>query len=75
MKTFSVKRVIDGKEFLRDEDRIIAENFEDAELMLHQGVENGHFDSSCEINGDVTEEIPVSDDELLDIIIYKNKQK
>lgn len=75
MKTFSVKRSIGCKEFLLDEDRILAEDLADAEVKLKQGVENGRFDSSCEINGKLIEEIPVSDDELLDIMIYKNNQQ
>lgn len=37
MALFAVKREIDGKSFLKDEDRIIADNWEAAEIIIMQG--------------------------------------
>lgn len=69
MKIFTVKRTINGKLFLKDEDRICARGWISAYIKLLIGITTGQFDPSCKIDGILIEEIPVSDDEMLDIMI------
>lgn len=75
MKIFTVKRTINGKLFLKDEDRICAKGWLSAYIKLLIGIITGRFDSSCKIDGMLIEEIPVSDDEMLDIMIDNKLNK
>jgi len=62
---FTVKRKIGNKSYLKDEDRITANSWEEAERLVPDG---------CVINGQLIGEIPVTTDELLDIMIdHANK--
>ena len=73
MKTFTVKRIINGKLFLKDEDQIYTKNWIFAQIKLLTGIMTGRFDFTCRINGVLVEEISISDDEMLDIMNAKNK--
>ena len=75
MKIFTVKRIINGKLFLKDEDRISANSWLFAHIKLLIGKIKGQFDSSCKIHGVLDEEIHISDDEMLDIMIDNNLNK
>lgn len=75
MALFAVKREIDGKFFLKDEDRIIADNWEAAEVTLMQGIASGRFDETCVLDGEIVYEEEISDDTMLDIMIKNNQHK
>ena len=75
MALFAVKREIDGKFFLKDEDRIIADNWEAAEVILMQGIASGRFDETCVLDGEIVYEEEISDDTMLDIMIKNNQHK
>lgn len=62
IKTFTVKRLIGNKQYLRDEDRIHAANWQEAECLLEFGRRYGRYDSTCEIGGILVEEIEVPDE-------------
>ncbi|MBB4043832.1 hypothetical protein GGR06_001618 [Bacteroides reticulotermitis] len=70
---FSVKRIINGKPYLRDEDRMIASSWDEAESKLTIGVTAGRYDSTCSIEGILIEDIGVSDS-FLEEIRYKRSQ-
>lgn len=70
---FSVKRIINGKPYLRDEDRMIAGSWAEAEYLLEFGRRYGRYDSTCEIEGILIEDIGVSDS-FLEEIRYKRSQ-
>ena len=71
--TFAVERTIDGIRFLKDEDYIEAESWNDAKLELLKGILSGRFDRTCKVIGLIIGEIEISTDEMLDIIIAKRK--
>lgn len=75
MKIFTVKRIVNGKLFLKDEDRVSANNWLFAYIKLLIGIIKGRFNSSCKIHGVLDEEIHISDDEMLDIMIDNNLNK
>lgn len=62
IQTFTVKRMIGGKQYHRDEDRIHAESWAEAEYLLEFGRHYGMYDSTCEIVGILVEEVEVPDD-------------
>lgn len=68
MNVYSVKRKIDGLTFCKDEDRVSAETWADAETELFLGKASGRFDDTCYIDGEIIYEEWISDDSLLDII-------
>ena len=70
---FSVKRIINGKPFLRDEDRMIAGSWGEAESKLLLGIMAGRYDSTCSIEGILIEDIGVSDS-FLEEIRYRRSQ-
>lgn len=72
MKTFTVKREIEGKSFLKDEDRIVAHNWEEATSKLIHGILCGRYDNTCVLNGILVYEEEVPDDLMLDIMIKNN---
>lgn len=61
MKTFTVKRIINGVSFLKDQDRIKAKDFLTAQIILNQGILYGFYDKTCEINGVLIEEEEVEE--------------
>ncbi|MFC4676172.1 hypothetical protein [Dysgonomonas termitidis] len=69
MKIYTVKRRRNGLSFLLDEDRIKARSWIYAEIKLFIGKLTGRYDASCHIDGMLVEEIPVSVDNMLDIMI------
>ena len=75
MALFAVKREIYGKFFLKDEDRIIADNWEAAEVTLMQGIASGRLDETCVLDGEIVYEEEISDDTMLDIMIKNNQHK
>ena len=62
---YTVKRIINDLHYLRDEDRIIAQSWEEAEEALVGGIASGRFDKSCSIDGRLVEEEEVSDDVMI----------
>lgn len=66
---FTVRRKINGVTFLKDEDRIIADNWEAAEIILMQGIASGRYDETCVLDGEIVYEEEISDDAMLDIMI------
>jgi hypothetical protein len=75
MALFAVKREIDAKFFLKDEDRISADNWEAAEIILMQGIASGRYDKTCVLDGEIVYEEEISDDATLDIMIDNNQHK
>ena len=75
MALFTVIRKVDGKYFLKNEDRICAGGWLSAYINLWIGIIAGRFDSTCRDNGMLIQEITVSDDKLLDIMIDNNQHK
>lgn len=75
MALFAVKREIDGKFFLKDEDRIIADTWEAAEIILMQGITSDRFDETCVLDGEIVYEEEISDDAMLDIMIDNKLNK
>jgi hypothetical protein len=71
--TFAVERTIDGIKLLKDEDYIEAESRDEAKLELLKGVLSGRFDRTCKVVGLIIDEIEISTDEMLDIMIAKRK--
>lgn len=69
MALFAVKREINGKSFLKDEDRITANTWEEAIAKLIQGTLSGRYDDTCVLDGIIVYEEEISDDEILDIMI------
>ena len=70
--TFAVERTIDGIRFLKDEDYIEAESWDETDLELLKGILSGRFDRTCKVIGLIIGEIEISTDEMLDIMIKKN---
>lgn len=68
MALFAVKREINGKSFLKDEDRIIANTWDEAVVKLIQGTLSGRYDDTCVLDGIIVYEEEISDDEMLDIM-------
>lgn len=73
--TFEVRRIVDGVVFHRDEDRIIADSWHQAELMLLSGIASGRFDSSCVLYGEVVQVIEIETIEFLKCIVQLYGQK
>jgi hypothetical protein len=69
MALFAVKREINGKYFLKDEDRLTADSWEEAVAKLIQGTLSGRYDDTCVLDGIIIYEEYISDDEMLDIMI------
>lgn len=69
MALFAVKREINGKSFLKDEDRLTANSWEEAIAKLIQGTLSGRYDDTCVLDGIIVYEEEISDDEMLDIMI------
>jgi len=69
MALFAVKREINGKFFLKDEDRLTADSWEEAIAKLLQGTLSGRYDDTCVLDGIIVYEEEISDDEMLDIMI------
>jgi len=72
--TFEVRRIVDGVVFHRDEDRIIADSWYQAELMLLSGIESGKYDSSCVIYGEIIQVIKIDPNEFLGMLYNLHKQ-
>ncbi|NDV77880.1 hypothetical protein [Dysgonomonas sp. 511] len=72
MKTFAVKREINGKLFLKDEDRITADTWDEAIAKLIRGTLSGRYDDSCVLDGIIVYEEEISNDDMLDIMINNN---
>lgn len=72
--TFEVRRIVDGVVFHRDEDRIIADSWYQAELMLLSGIASGKYDSSCVIYGEIVQVIKIDQNELLRVLSNINRQ-
>lgn len=72
MALFAVKREIDGKSFLKDEDRLTADTWDEAVAKLIQGNLSGRYDDTCVLDGIIVYEEEISDDEMLDIMIDNN---
>ena len=69
MALFAVKREINGKSFLKDEDRLTADSWEEATAKVIQGTLSGRYDDTCVLDGIIVYEEDISDDEMLDIMI------
>lgn len=69
MALFAVKREINGKSFLKDEDRITADTWDEAVAKLIQGTLSGRYNDTCVLDGIIVYEEEISDDEMLDIMI------
>lgn len=72
MPLFAVQRKINGKVFLKDEDRITADDWSDAEIQLMRGISSGQYDETCLLDGEIIYEEDISDDAMLDIMIDNN---
>lgn len=59
MKRYAVIREENGKQYMKDEDVIHAENNTEAELKIRIGQHSGHYDNTCRIHGEIIEEIDV----------------
>ena len=57
MKRYAVIREENGKQYMKDEDVIHAENNTEAELKIRIGQHSGHYDNTCRIHGEIIEEI------------------
>lgn len=64
MLKFEVRRKIDGYTFMRDEDRIFANNWKEAELLLLQKYLAGAFDDSCVLAGIIVHEEELSENKI-----------
>lgn len=73
MALFAVKREINGRFFLKDEDRLTADTWEEAIAKIIQGILYGRYDNTCVLNGIIVYEEEISDDEILDIMIKINR--
>jgi len=71
--TFAIERTIDGIESLKDEDYIEAESRDEADLKLMMGILSVRFDLTCKIIGLIIDEIEISTDEMLDIMITETE--
>ena len=75
MALFEEKKKIEGKFFLKDEDRIIADNWEAAEIILMQVIASDRYNETCVLDGEIVYEEEISDDAMLDIMIENNQHK
>ena len=57
MKRYAVIREENGKQYMKDEDVIHAENNTEAELKIRIGQHSGHYDNTCRVHGEIIEEI------------------
>lgn len=73
--TFAVKREIDGLIYIREDDYIIADGWDKAEMILISGIASGRFDSSCVLYGEVVQVIEIETIEFLKCIVQLFGQK
>ena len=57
MKRYAVIREEDGKQYMKDEDVIQAQNHMEAELKIRIGQRSGRYDNTCRVSGEIIEEI------------------
>ena len=57
MKRYAVIREENGKQYMKDEDVIHAENNTEAELKIRIGQHSGHYDNTCRVHGEIIEEL------------------
>lgn len=62
--TFVVSRILSGKVYHKDEDRIIAGSWDAAEKALEDGKASGRFDHTCELVGILVQEGHINDNIL-----------